>query len=644
MPQPGGNAGGDGLPGAGGAEGGGGAGDRAGPEHVDVRRREPPPGDSPFEGFAAARVGSAAAAFAALKRRPGTRLGSLALILACLCFFLPGFFAMPPVDRDESRFAQASRQMFESVALAPSLRDPARHGGGLVLPMVQDRARLNKPPLIYWLQAGSGAVFAGGNPFRDRIWMYRVPSLGAGIVLVLSVYHLGSRMFDRRTGWLAGLLLAACPVVAWEAHQARADLVMVAFTAAAMAAMYRVASGEGRAAWRDALVFWVALAGGIMTKGPIAPMVAILGALAYSIGVRRWRWMLRLRPALGISILAVCIGPWVWAVSRQVGWEAYLGTITRETIGRGLAAREGHWAPPGYHLVLLPVLFWPGSLLTAAGIGVAWRAVRAWRRGGPGLRSAEAGDAAGAYAYCLAWIVPAWVIFELAGTKLPHYTMPLYPAVALLSARAVLLAQAGVLRAGRGVRIGAWVWLGIGGAIVLAAAAGLVLTGMMERARGGAPLGLVVRAAAGVLILLIAARAGWRAARALRSGAYVRAQAWAVLVQFLACIVVLKLVAPRAMDLSRRVAAAIEAADPSRSLPVAALGYHEDSLVYLTRGRAERLGDEEADAWWRKHPDGVMVVPTGRLTRSHMPRGEVWGLNYSKGRFERLSIVGWSRP
>jgi len=80
------------------------------------------------------------------------KAGGLGLIVLCLLVYIPGLWTIPPVDRDESRFAQASRQMLESGTLE-----------GWVVPMVQDRPRLNKPPLIYWLQAGSAYVL-GDKP------------------------------------------------------------------------------------------------------------------------------------------------------------------------------------------------------------------------------------------------------------------------------------------------------------------------------------------------------------------------------------------------------------------------------------------------------------------------------------------------
>ena len=130
--------------------------------------------------------------------------------------------------------------MYESVALPQAERDPELHSGGLTVPMVGGKPRLNKPPLIYWLQAASAAVFTGGDPLKDAIWMYRVPSLVAGLVIVLATWRIGCSMFDPRVGWVAACLLAVSPVFVWEAHQARADMVMVAWTVLGMGQFYNI--------------------------------------------------------------------------------------------------------------------------------------------------------------------------------------------------------------------------------------------------------------------------------------------------------------------------------------------------------------------------------------------------------------------
>src|SRR5712664_3253962 len=87
------------------------------------------------------------------------------LIVVCLVSFLPGFFNIPPVDRDEARFAQATKQMIET--------------GDLVDIRFQDEVRYKKPVGIYWLQAAAvNTAAALGLPRAQvRVWLYRVPSL-----------------------------------------------------------------------------------------------------------------------------------------------------------------------------------------------------------------------------------------------------------------------------------------------------------------------------------------------------------------------------------------------------------------------------------------------------------------------------------
>src|SRR5437868_6256508 len=96
--------------------------------------------------------------------------GGIGLILLCLSVYLPGILRIPPVDRDESRFAQASRTMLES--------------GDFIVPRIGNTPRLNKPPLIYWLQCASAALL-GDDPGPDgmgkwgngNIVVFRLPSV-----------------------------------------------------------------------------------------------------------------------------------------------------------------------------------------------------------------------------------------------------------------------------------------------------------------------------------------------------------------------------------------------------------------------------------------------------------------------------------
>ncbi len=597
------------------------------------------------------------------------------LVVLCVAVYLPGQFRIPPVDRDESRFAQASRQMFESVALPPEHRDTnddgtGLHDGGLVVPMVQGRPRLNKPPLIYWAQAGSAAVFTAGDPARDAIWMYRLPSALFATIAVLATWRLGARAFDPRTGFTGAALLAVCPMVVWDAHQARADQLLLACTTVAMLAMWhairrdRHAHRSGARGWVVpaspwAIVFWVAVALGILAKGPITPMVAALTLLAFVIKVRSVRPLRALAPAVGLPITLAITLPWVIAVIDRVGFDTYRSIVFGETVGRSGSAMEGHWGPPGYHLVFLVPLFWPGVLLTAISVGRACRRAQGVplerpdsdEDGGDGivrvrppLRVRALGFLRALFArasgrraelFCLCWILPSWIVFELVATKLPHYTLPLYPPIALLTARGLLQAAAHALRGvGDGTAmLGHRIWLVVGALVV----AGLPLLIAV-------PFGGWAIKGAGALAAILALWLLWRAWRRLTMDQPGGAQALSVLAMVAAFVGTLGVVMPGADGLwiSPKLDALIRAHDPDRSRPVGAVHYHEDSLVFLTRGRLDKTDDPRT--WARTHPRGLLITRPEDIDRADLRApslteiGRVRGYNYSNGRLTDLVV------
>lgn len=574
----------------------------------------------------------------------------------CLAIYLPGLSALPVIDRDEARFAQASRQMFESVALSPAQRSEGLHDGGLIVPKMGERDRLNKPPLIYWLQSGSAAVLTRGDPRRDAIWMYRVPSVLGAIVAVLATWWVGVRMFDPRAGALAAAMLAVAPMVVWDTRQARADQVLLACTTVAMAALYvcwRRASRGERVPTRAWATLWVAVGLGVLTKGPITPMVVVLTVVAVSVLTRSWAWIGRLRPLAGVAIVLAMVLPWVLAVAAQTGFGNYFGIVFDEVLGRSAAPKEGHWGPPGYHFALLMALFWPGVIVTglglaravrrgvrtprvAGGLGVVSR-IRGvwfrWRRRLPG-RHAEL--------FCLAWLVPSWLVFELVSTKLPHYTIPLYPAVALLTARCLLGAQAGSVAGafGKSARLGYRLWVVLGWVLLGVAAVGALwsvrLGGMQALA------GLVAAAACAG-----AAYALWRTIDDADDGRFVRTQSVGLLAGLIFAVTVTVAAVPGVVRLTDRLAGVIAQADPSGVRPVASVQYHEDSLVFATRGRLVRLNEPDVAHWRRAHRDGVLIVPermAPALLADGMTRlGGTSGFNYSRGRREALAVLA-DRP
>lgn len=198
----------------------------------------------------------------------------LLLVTLCLCLFVPGIAAMPPLDRDEARFMQATRQMVES--------------GDLLQIRFQDEARNKKPAGIYWLQAASVALFS--NAASTETWPYRLPSLLGAALAVLLCFGLGAHLVGRSAALAGAALLASSLLLVVEAHLAKTDAVLLATVVMAQGALgllYRDARGGIIAPRRLAAAFWLAQGIGILIKGPVTPLVSFLTVVALCVEIGR---------------------------------------------------------------------------------------------------------------------------------------------------------------------------------------------------------------------------------------------------------------------------------------------------------------------------------------------------------------------
>ena len=348
------------------------------------------------------------------------RRAAALLVLVSLLAFLPGFFQVPPVDRDEAYFAQASKQMVET--------------GNYVDIHYQDAVRYRKPVGIYWLQAAvvDGALALGLPAARTAIWLYRLPSLIGAIGAVLSTYWCALAFVRSRGALLAALMMAGSIALGVEARLAKTDAMLLFTVVLAMGALARAymqsrktdgAGGPGAVRpknWALPALFWTALAAGILVKGPLIVMFAGLAAAAVSIVDRSARWLKTLRPLLGIVWMCLLVLPWFVAIYRRAGDAFLIDSVGHDMLAKIGGGVETHGAPPGTYLLLFFVTFFPASALALIAAPAVWAARR------------EA-----ATRFLLAWLVPSWIVFELVPTKLPNYVLPLYPAIAILIAGAV---------------------------------------------------------------------------------------------------------------------------------------------------------------------------------------------------------------
>ncbi|CCG41794.1 ArnT family glycosyltransferase [Magnetospirillum molischianum] len=524
----------------------------------------------------------------------------LLLTLMCLFLYMPGLVTLPPLDRDESRFMQATRQMLET--------------GDYVRIQFQSEMRAKKPAGAYWAQAAS--VIAFSDPTTREPWPYRLPSLLAAWAATLMTFGIGRRLFGPPAALLGAALLASCLMVVAEAHQAKTDAILLATVVLAQGVLGRfylaARRGDKQPSFGTALIFWIAVGVSVLIKGPVVPVILLLTILSLTIFDRRiigpgWLW--GMRPIEGLAIAIAIAAPWFFAISQATDG-AFVGeAVKNDLLPKLLGAQESHGAPPGMYLLLSPVTLWPASLLLVPALIWAW-GKRAW----PEVR------------FCFAWIIPTWVMFELIPTKLPHYVLPVFPALALLMAAS---AWGGDMRDGRGLRLWATAWSVI--ALALAGAVLLAPLAYGDRFDLTSLPAFVAIAGTGLL-------SAWLAMRGRVLGA-----AFAVLVTSCATFpVVLDGVLPQLNQLwvSRSVAELV-ATRPHQG-PVVVAGYSEPSLVFLL-GTDTRLTTGSEAAAILAERAGTLVLISDREEAAFQAEcaeravktavvGKVKGFNYSRGR------------
>jgi 4-amino-4-deoxy-L-arabinose transferase-like glycosyltransferase len=519
---------------------------------------------------------------------------------------LPGALGLPPLDRDESRFAQASAQMLET--------------GDFVTIRFQDTPRFKKPIGIYWLQAA--AVKAFSKVESREIWAFRVPSILGAILAAVACAWGAAGAFGSRAGLLAGVMLGSSFLLSTEADIAATDAALAGAVTLAMAALSRLylaaRGGPPAGRWTKALL-WAGVALSILLKGPIGPMVVFLSIAALCAWDRRTAWLKTLGWGWGLIAVAAVVGPWAMAITVATDGAFWGAAVGGDLAPKLMGGQEGHGAPPLFYAALAPFMLFPAVLALPGGLVAGWRA-----RAEPGVR------------FALCWLIPAWLVFELTPTKLVHYTLPLYGALAWLMARSLAEPP------GRTARwIGATLIILAG---LLFAAAGFVAMSRLGDYAAG-PWAVI----AGMLFLLAAGLGAWllvrrRAVTAVAVSAIVALFAHGVMVGALAP-------ALRPLWLSSRAARALALVDLSplggvTPGPVTVAGYEEPSIVFLL-GTNTELGDAEDAA--NAIAEGRPAIVESRLDaafRSALSRqgvkalrvGEGSGLDYSNNHHDILRI------
>ncbi len=410
-----------------------------------------------------------------------SRLAPLWLALVGLLLFLPGNNLAPLIDRDEPRFAQATREMIQR--------------GEWVVPYFNNEYRFDKPVLIYWMMRPCYALL-GANEFAARL-----PSVLSAILLAWLVFWMGRRWFSARTGFLAAFGLLTCLQLLMHARSAVADMPMVAMVVLAQWAAWeliqvqgpksKVQSLEEKYPWKWFWALYGALGIGFLAKGPVTIVVPLLTFLVFRLAFWRKpvRWS-RLKLVPGLAITLGIIGAWGLPALAKTSGEFWTVGMKSHVYERGLQTFQGHGAFFLYYVAMSLVSLFPWIAFAGEG-GVFLR--RNWTQKN---------------AYLMSWLAGTYILFSFYMTKLPHYVMPAWPAFFLLLAQA---AEADFPRP-------RWTRVFFRAVILLLSAVALIVFAaafLIPFSPPYASLRLTLVGGAGAVIALAALAVLWRAGRTL---------------------------------------------------------------------------------------------------------------------------------
>ncbi|MGA7274573.1 MAG: glycosyltransferase family 39 protein, partial [Candidatus Udaeobacter sp.] len=366
------------------------------------------------------------------------------LFFGCVLFHIAGTWSLPLIDRDEPRFAEASREMIER--------------GDYIVPYFNNQLRLDKPPLAYWAQTVSFRVF-GENDFAARF-----PSAIAAALTALVIFAWGMRLGGEKLGWWGAIIFTLSLQTFVHAKAAVADMWLVLFMTTAHWSGFELLRGTATNSrklptpnsqrptpnseeanqtsnikhqtslwwW---FTFYVGLALGFLGKGPVAwvPLLTVGTTIIFAPEAQLAR---RFKFVYGILLTLALVALWGIPALIQTHGEFFTVGIGRHVISRSFATMEGHGAnSPAMYLLLLPfyfvtvfVSFFPWS------IKLPWLARTLWRERKTGI--ADPGYSWNLIdKYLVTGVAIIFIIFTLIKTKLPHYTLPAFPLLALLLAR-----------------------------------------------------------------------------------------------------------------------------------------------------------------------------------------------------------------
>jgi len=326
-------------------------------------------------------------------------------LLMGLCFILY-FFNLGRWELwkpDEPRYAQVAREMVS--------------GGDWILMHLNGRIYEDKPPLFFWAIAFSSFLWQGFTPFSVRF-----PSAVFGTLTVLLTFLMGKRLYDSRTGFLSGLILATSVEAAYLSIRANIDATLTFFTTASIFCFLCWYQGkkEERSTriWGLSIYgFYVAMGLATLTKGPVGFLLPLFVSLIYLLIQKDWEGLKRMKLLPGMLLMIAIVLAWYLPAAWRGGQDYLNATLFKHTIDR-YSSGWTHEKPIYFYLASFPVDFLPWSLFLPGAIAYGYARETVGKRKD--------------FLVLLTWFLVIFLFFSFSKGKRNLYILPLYPAAALM--------------------------------------------------------------------------------------------------------------------------------------------------------------------------------------------------------------------
>ncbi|MFH1791048.1 MAG: glycosyltransferase family 39 protein [Candidatus Omnitrophota bacterium] len=324
---------------------------------------------------------------------------AVALIMLFSAYlFLFGLGEMALTDPDEPFYAETAKEMMVR--------------GEWLTPRIFGEPQFEKPAFYYWLIILSYKIF-GVNEFGSRF-----PSAVFGILGILGVYLLASRLFSRRTGLYASLVMATTLEYIVLARACVTDMVLCVFILYGFVFYLDGYMKNDRKA--PYLLAAACFGGAVLTKGPVGLVLPAAIIFIYLIAVKDPKAVLRFPVLAGAAVFLAVTAPWYYLMGKVHGG-AFIGHFFGfQNITRFLEPEHKIGDVFYYYIPIILGGFLPWSVFLPYGTGLIINRDRDFRK---------------QYALLLIWLAVFFVFFSVSRTKLPTYIFPVFPALAVFMGR-----------------------------------------------------------------------------------------------------------------------------------------------------------------------------------------------------------------